>query len=337
MVRPALIFVLIMLSVCANGQDIHFSEFYASPINLNPALTGQFEGTVRAGIGYRDQYRAVAAPYQTLSVFTDFRDAEILGKNHAFGYGLLLNGDVAGDAGMGTYQVGLPFALHFGLSPKDILSLGAVPSMNMLNIRRDDLRFGDQFNGFQYKDGSVSAESAELQNPIYFSLAAGINYTHRISQRASASGGISVNNINTPQQTFYQNGDAELPMRFNLHGLYRFALGDDIDALPLVRYSMQSSHREFLIGGQIYHYLPQLTVQAINYGLSFRAMDYDAVIAHIGFVYYLFYVGLNYDINVSQLSTVSNNRGAFEMHGIMYFDRSKLKKKRRSVSCPGNF
>lgn len=337
MMRAAVLFVLALLSVYANGQDIHFSEFYASPINLNPALTGQFEGTVRAGIGYRDQYRAVAAPYQTLSVFADIRDADILGRKHALGYGLLLNGDVAGDAGMGTYQVGVPFALHFGLSPKDILSLGAVPSLNMLSVRSEDLRYGDQFNGFQYREESVSAESANLQNPLYFSLAAGINYTRRITQRASASGGISVNNINTPQQTFYQNGDADLPMRINLHGLYRFAIADAIDAVPLVKYSMQSSHRQFLVGGQIYHYLPQLTIRAINYGVSFRALDYDAVIAHVGFVYYLFYVGINYDVNVSKLSVVSNNRGAFEIHGILYFDKSKLKKKRRSVSCPGNF
>lgn len=331
------VLLFFFISLDSYGQDIHFSEFYASPINLNPALTGQFDGSLRAGMGYRDQYRAVASPYQTLSVFADFRENGMNGRKNSFGYGLILNADIAGDAGMGTYQVGLPFALHFALTSTDILSLGAVPSLNILTVRSEDLRYGDQFGGFMYNIESVSAETGNLGSPLYFSLAAGINYTKRISTRATASAGVSAYNINSPNQSLYENTTTELPRRFAFHGLYRFAIGDAMDIVPLAKFAMQSTHRQLMFGGQIYQYLPQLSVRSINYGISFRALDYDAVIANFGFVYYLFYVGFNYDFNVSKLSAVSNSRGAFEMHIILYFDKSKFQKKRQSVSCPANF
>ncbi|MEC7159268.1 MAG: type IX secretion system membrane protein PorP/SprF, partial [Bacteroidota bacterium] len=50
--------LLMFLSFCtllstANSQDIHFSQYYASPLTLNPALTGLHGGDFRAVVNYR--------------------------------------------------------------------------------------------------------------------------------------------------------------------------------------------------------------------------------------------------------------------------------------------
>ena len=56
------------------AQDRLFSQFYASPLTLNPALTGAFEGKFRVSSIYRDQWRkALDEPYQTFSSALDLR------------------------------------------------------------------------------------------------------------------------------------------------------------------------------------------------------------------------------------------------------------------------
>ena len=54
--RP-LIILIVTLSLGSSlaAQDIHNSLFNMSPLSLNPALTGAFEGTARIGGIYRAQ------------------------------------------------------------------------------------------------------------------------------------------------------------------------------------------------------------------------------------------------------------------------------------------
>ncbi len=47
-------FVFCTLSL--SGQDIHHSQFYTSPLNLNPGLTGVFNGDQRLSLNYRRQW-----------------------------------------------------------------------------------------------------------------------------------------------------------------------------------------------------------------------------------------------------------------------------------------
>ena len=53
-------FVLFVLALSA--QDIHFSQFGNSPINLNPGLTGAFGGDMRFVANYRNQWRVDPTP-----------------------------------------------------------------------------------------------------------------------------------------------------------------------------------------------------------------------------------------------------------------------------------
>ena len=55
-----------------HAQDIHFSQFFASPVLVNPANTGNFNGVARLGLNYRDQWGSVSVPYQTFSTYADF-------------------------------------------------------------------------------------------------------------------------------------------------------------------------------------------------------------------------------------------------------------------------
>ena len=53
------------------AQDIHFSQFNNSPLNLNPAQTGLFNGDWRFVGNLRNQWSSVPVPYRTFSLSTD--------------------------------------------------------------------------------------------------------------------------------------------------------------------------------------------------------------------------------------------------------------------------
>src|SRR5205085_9109880 len=97
-----LILLLLTVTACVNiasAQDPHFSQFYYSPLTVNPAMTGSIEGTWRVGINYRNQWGSISAPsvYSTPSAFGDFRLFSGRFSGNSMGLGLLLLTDKAGD------------------------------------------------------------------------------------------------------------------------------------------------------------------------------------------------------------------------------------------------
>src|ERR687890_2099287 len=62
----------IFLFVKANAQDPHFSQFFASPLTLNPALTGKFDGELRVAGNYRNQWPTINRAFTTTTVSVDF-------------------------------------------------------------------------------------------------------------------------------------------------------------------------------------------------------------------------------------------------------------------------
>ena len=107
-----------MLGVCrASGQDLHFSQWFNSPLSTNPANTGFIpDADYRLGANYRNQWSAIMAmPYRTFSIWGDaqvFRDRglhialdhlpDLLAQTHArhqigdegFGFGIYEAGAV---------------------------------------------------------------------------------------------------------------------------------------------------------------------------------------------------------------------------------------------------
>src|ERR1700748_3292416 len=76
---PCLAACLALSVFRGNAQDLHFSQWFNSPLITNPANTGFIpDADYRIGANYRDQWSAVmATPYKTMSIWGDaqvFRD-----------------------------------------------------------------------------------------------------------------------------------------------------------------------------------------------------------------------------------------------------------------------
>jgi len=143
-----LIIFNILVTVGLSGQDLHFTHFELAPTLVNPGLAGQFSGTYRGSLVYRDQNRnGEINPYQTLSATVDLPVIRGFRKQDWLGAGLAIARDGAGSAGLRMSTFGLNVAYHLGLDKKQtsILSLGVQMTAGSLTFANRELFFGSVF------------------------------------------------------------------------------------------------------------------------------------------------------------------------------------------------
>ena len=128
------------------GQDIHFSQFNRSYLNLNPALTGNFEGDYRFNGNFKNQWSSVAEPYQTFSFAADARSPlKSIPQVHL---GILLFNDEAGVGGLKTTSFMLSGAYSLKLNYDSSLALmaGLQVGFQARSINFNLFNFDRQYN-----------------------------------------------------------------------------------------------------------------------------------------------------------------------------------------------
>src|ERR1700742_3327464 len=105
---PLLLFTLAILRQDAQAQDPAFSQFFASPLTLNPALTGKFNGGLRVAGNYGNQWPAINNAFIASTVPGD---APILANklpvNDTWGIGLIAMNDKTASGILNDYYFGV--------------------------------------------------------------------------------------------------------------------------------------------------------------------------------------------------------------------------------------
>lgn len=325
--RILVVFGLLLFLFLGNSliaQDIHFSQFERSPLNLNPALAGNFNGDFRLVANHRNQWQAITTPYRTLSFSFDGNLKEIFKSKSRFGYGLLINSDKAGDSDFGMIQIGLAMALQFPLSDNGKLfaTLGLVPSYNQKSLDYAKLKFNSDFVGGKYDPDIGIDPGLSGDNLSYIDLAAGLTFDYIHSKNFNISSGFSLMNITSPSQSFLNNPDIKLDRRINIHSLATIRLKDNLELQPGFLYMRQGKFDETNIGGTIILYTNNASVSSLFAGTWYRAKD--AVVIKGGFEYKKLQIGLSYDINSSKLNNASRGQGGLELSFIYIFSKTKV-------------
>jgi len=313
------IVVFIFFYVLSNAQDIHFSQFYNAPVNINPALTGSFVGDTRYVANYRNQWRQVPVNYLT---FAGTYDTKL--KNNFIKFGDLAVGghfhyDIAGDSKLYNTQLSAIASLSKKLNERNRLALGLSAGITALGFDYDDLRFNSQFDGEVFNPDLASGEELldAKNNIIYPDLTVGVNWSHRVKNtRSYFNVGLAAVHFNAPKTNFYENRIDRIDARFNvfIDGAIQVHRRLDIHARTLAQRTGPES--EFLIGlaGRFYLDPHLLNESAIELGVNYRFFDLgDAWSPTIEFHHRAITVGLSYDINVSDFDIATNNRGGLEI------------------------
>jgi type IX secretion system PorP/SprF family membrane protein len=330
----------------AHGQDPRFSQFFASPWNLNPALTGAFDGRWRVTANYRDQWSSILAPvpFRTYSAAADVRLGVNADDFFAFGIGLMH--DEAGTArfSQNKVQLGGAFLKQLSGGPRradHFVSLGAQLGFGQNSIDWGRLWFSRQFDptaevpDFTAGNGEPNAGA---NTNVYLDFNAGLLWYVLFGNNGGFwSAGAALHHINQPIVTLADNDSERLYSRWTAHTGGQLPMSDNFSLLPGVQVMQQGPAFEADFGMNIRYANNDRNDVALRLGAWSRLgnrldrglqMDAIAVVAMLELERWM--LGISYDITTSSLSLVNNSRGAFEL-SLTYFHPAE---RRSRVVCP---
>jgi len=209
--KSAIFFIALMIVVWILmpknifAQDLHFSQFFNSPLSTNPANTGFIpDADYRIGAHVRNQFSNIMVmPYKTISVFGDaqlFRDKF---ENGWMGAGFLLLSDEAGAGNLKSTKLYGSLAYHQMLGNSSLLSAGFNLGWANKSIKTNNLKFPDQFNGYFFDVTLPTAVTFANTQINYFDLQAGINYAYFPKEDIYINAGYSIHHVNKPKESFF--------------------------------------------------------------------------------------------------------------------------------------
>jgi type IX secretion system PorP/SprF family membrane protein len=337
--------MLALGALSVSAQDIHFSQFYLSPLNLNPAMTGVMNCNIRMVANYRNQWASVlrSNAYNTYSFSYDQRIP--VGRYDYFGIGGTFWGDEAGEANFSTLtgKLSASYSKRMGGYRKqaNYLVVGAEAGVAQRSIDFLQLRWGLQHDGAGGFNGSLpSGEELvfDRDNFIFADLAAGLLWFSVFDENNSLYFGGAFHHLNRSNQSFNSDDEDLLYSRFTFHAGGEFMMGRRFGLVPGVIVMSQGPSFQVNAGTSFKFLLGNgSSNQSFQFGLWTRVSNKiesgvlnDAAILSTRFDYENFSLGFSYDINVSPLREASNANGGFEF--ALAYKICGIE--RRGVYCP---
>jgi type IX secretion system PorP/SprF family membrane protein len=316
----------------ALAQDPHFSQFFSSPLTLNPALTGKFFGSYRITGNYRNQWPTINNAYTTGTASADFHIFQNkIASNDTWGLGFVGYNDNSANGAVKFNYASLSTAYHKGLDEEGMHTLGAgfqVTYANML-INTAQLTFEDQLTSSGFTGVTSEVFNGATLKSNYIDVNAGLLYSGTTNERNNFYFGVSMYHINRPRQDF-TGAQYVLNPRTTIHGGAYFPLGQSTTLHVSALQMFQGGASETMLGGALQLMAdpdaPKPTSLYVGSWMRFN----DAIIPYMGVEFDDFRIGVSYDYNSSSLKTASQNRGGIEV-SLIYIRRPSTD---RPVNCP---
>jgi len=337
----SIILLTVLLIPELQAQDPAFSQFFASPLTLNPALTGKFSGDVRVAGNYRNQWPSINNAFITSTISVDggiLRSR--LPETDVWGLGIMAMTDKTASGILSSNYLGLSTSYHKSLDEDGLNQIGIGFQGTYASKRLDGtkLNFEDELD----QQGGWTIPSAETINGhqvnlSYFDMNVGALYNGSSDGANNYYFGASVYHINQPKESFTGNSSYVLHPRVTLHGGGSFPLS----AANTTNYihfsglfSKQENATNVELGGAWSVNVNNDEADPINFYLGtwvrFSNLT-DAIIPYVGLDFSSFTLGISYDVNVSSLKTASEGMGGIEL-SLIYIKKSSSG--RKTIPCP---
>jgi type IX secretion system PorP/SprF family membrane protein len=343
--KKALLSVVVIagISLGARGQDVHFTQYFTSPLTLNPAQTGLTQNDWRVSANFRSQWYTVSNnPYISGTIAFDIPTLRSkLPEGDALGIGLLGLYDKSGTGGLQNTTVGLSIAYHkaFGIDKQHTLSLGVQGYMVQKSIQFDKLIFIDQIN--INAPGGINGPSAENfgnADLTYPDFNAGLMYSGRVAERATVYGGFAYYHLAGPEEKFLNStSTVKINSRYFAHLGGSFEMNENTVMYLSAMYQKQGPASELLLGGTVGFVMNpghnEFTKNTTFYlGGWYRYAD--AIAPYIGFEWSRMKIGFSYDVTLSSAQNMTNGQGAYEVSVIYNGIINKITRKKYNFTCP---
>lgn len=298
------------------AQDVHFTQFNATPMLVNPAFTGAFSGRMRASAIYRDQWRSITVPFKTIAVSVDAPIVNDLTVDDYLAGGIQLYNDRAGDANLSNLSALASISYHkfLGASVNKVLSVGFQGGYTQKSFDLSRLYFDDDFQNGAWNPGPNG-----LDNKVdYFTFNAGISWAQQAGQNFSYVIGLGANNLNQPRETFDEKADlvdVGLGMRYTAQVGAIAYVSEKFSLRPAFLYQQQANATEMIAGNEFHLIVGDPEFRAFTTAVflgGYYRFD-DAAMVTAGLEFKGFRLGLAYDYTVSSLKNNAASTGGFEI------------------------
>ncbi len=314
--KKILVLLTVMLPVTnfIQAQDLHFSQFFNSPLTTNPANTGFIpDADYRIGAQYRNQWSSVmTVPYKTISVFADAQVFRNKLENGWLGLGAVLLNDQAGSGSLTSTKIYGSVAYHQMLGLSSLLSAGFNIGWANKSINQSKLKFPDQFDGKFFDNSLPTAVIITNNNVSYLDVHAGVNYAYFPDENVYINAGYSIQHVNRPRETFFADNTnaGRIPFRQTAFVNAILKLNDRVIVNPNAYFSTQANATELVAGINANYNLSEAGEKQLLAGVYYRYKD--AIIPYVGFELKKLQFAFSYDVTLSSLSSFNGYRGGSE-------------------------
>ena len=310
------------------GQDPHFSQYFSSPLTINPANTGNYEGSMRLGANFRNQWQGIGSPYITATTSFEkevLHDKLFTGNRLAFG--ILGLYDKSIDGGLLSNYFSGSVGYHIFLTEDEVDRISFGFQTTFVNKRLDNsiLSFANQFSNDGFNLLLSSNENFNNLSIKYFDYNTGLQFSH-YGENMLFYSGFSVYHLKRPTESFMNDVNNKVERRYNISSGLSFLLSETDNIYFNASFISQSVSKNYMVGA---FYEKKIQDDADGNSVSVGMMHRfkDSFIPYIGIRYNKVLLGISYDAKSSKMDLINKKSNSFEL-SLSYIvpDNSEFKK-----------
>ena len=330
--------IILISTLYVKAQDIHFSQFFETPLLRNPSLAGIFKGDIRAQMVYRSQWNNVTDAYRTGSFNIECKKP--IGKGDDF---LTIGGQVlydkAGTIALTSTHI-LPvlnYQKSLSTERNMYLSLGFMGGLVQRRIDQSKITTNSQYNGRGYDANMNNGENFSKTAYSYLDASVGMSFNTQLGENENNNIylGLAYHHFNkSNKNSFYNNINVEMTPKWVGSLGIRMNVSEESYCTLYGDYSKQGAYTE-TVAGLIYSYRlgdPEDPRYVLHVGSMLRLKD--ALIPVVKLDVSHVAVSVSYDANISQLRNATFGRGGFEFALKYQNFNNKDNSSSNSVRCP---
>ena len=310
--------ILVSTTVGVRAQDPEFSQFYANPLYLNPAMAG-VEGTAKVFLGYRNQWPGATNPYSTYQASYEQYLEPLQG-----GIGVHVMNDRQGGGVFNTISLDAVYSYHLQVSRELMVTGGLQASMGHRNMSPVGLVLPDELAG-----NPVTTLTGYSR--IYPDFSVGFAGFYR-----NLFGGVAVHHLHQPFTGASDNPNTRLSRKFTAHvgamiPIYEKRLGKEVlQVSPNLVFIQQDTYQQLNYGLEVVY-------SNLLGGVWFRQdlmFSYGTAIFSVGYGNDQFRVRYSYDAKLSAPDVHIPSLGSHEISMVIIFENINKSNKHRAIKCP---
>jgi type IX secretion system PorP/SprF family membrane protein len=283
------------------AQDPNFSQYFASPMNFNPALLGNdMHKEYKINLLTRQKWWGEnAKPFVTNAISVQKQITATTSQSNLMYVGVQMLNERSSDGVLTNSYFGTAINDKIKLAEYDFLSTSLSFAYSNRMVDLSVATFQTQFGSFGFVPSSVNYDPISLVSKKYFDLNAGVSFDHQGKDQLDYQFGLGLFHVNRPGQSVLNNDNYKLNIRTVLHGSLSYKLKNKDIVYAGINMQAQGQDRIFTIGGNYTRKFDELKNIYLTVGLWDRWGE--AFYPYFGLKYNDIGIGISYDVPPTEL------------------------------------